>query len=348
MKELYKSAPLKLSDQAGFIENTLPGSIQVLRAGKYYHQGREIFITEQSLSEMVSNFKNNVRGIDLMLDFGHDTEGEAAAWFEDIYLSEDGNELWARVIWTESGKDAVLSKKYRYISADFDFNYTDNENLTEHGPTLFGAGLTNRPVVKRMEPVIQLAEKVTYNEENKMDLEKKIDELVTMMKAVVSKMEFEEPKKEEPKEEMGEEKKMEEAEEDKKEEMKEEKMSEEAKDEEKREVLSETAKLIEENRILKKENEFNKLFSEGKVVEAQRSAFMEGDMVAFSEASARIHTENVGTSKEGDKVVDAEEQVIKLAEKIVNEDNVSFAEATTRVLKGNPSLAEKYRNKFEK
>ena len=72
----------------------------------------------------------------------------------DIYLSENGEELWATVDWTEGGEKSVRRKEYRYLSADFQFNYTDNETLQEYGPTLFGAGLTNRPVVKGMAPTI--------------------------------------------------------------------------------------------------------------------------------------------------------------------------------------------------
>lgn len=333
---LIKSAPIKLSDQAGFAENTIPQDVQILRAGKYFHNGREITVRPEDLKKMALNFQENVRGIDLMIDFSHESEGEAAGWIENIYLSENDSELWAKVIWTPSGQDALINKKFRYISADFDFNYQDNETLAEYGPTLFGAGLTNRPVVKKMQPVIQLSEK-TYSEEKKMDLEQKIMELMDMMKALVAKVEMMEPKKE-----MAEDKKEEPVVEPKMEDKKE-----ELSDESKKEILSETAKLIEENNNLKKENAFNKLFSEGKVVQAQRDAFMKGDMIEFSEKAAKLHTTNSGDSREDKHEGDAEEQVIKLAEKEQKESGIDFGKAVAKVLKNNPKLSEAYNKKFE-
>jgi hypothetical protein len=37
-------------------------------------------------------------------------------------------------------------------------DYKDNEGGTAYGPTLMGAGLTNRPFVKEMQPIVQLAD----------------------------------------------------------------------------------------------------------------------------------------------------------------------------------------------
>lgn len=337
MTKRYNSVPLRLSDQAGFIENTLPSEVQVLKTGNYFHQGREIPITSADLQKMVFNFNEKVRGIDLMLDYGHNTEGEAAAWFSELYLAEDDTELWAKVTWTEGGKDAVLSKKYRYISADFDFNYKDNETLTEHGPTLFGAGLTNRPVVKRMEPIVQLSEKTQY-QENEMELEKKLDELSEMLKQMMVALEKMAPKEEE-KEEMKEEMKE-----------KEEEMGEKEKlgeDEKVGTMLSENARLIEENNTLKKEQEFNKLFTEGKVVAAQKEAYMAGDMIKFAELATELHTGANGSNHEADKKVkDAEAEVVRLAEKEMEATGLTFGKSVSKVLIENPALAKQYREKF--
>lgn len=345
----YKSAPLRLSDQAGFLENALPSDVQILKAGIFFHDGRQISITEDELSKMVENYKQNVRGIDLMLDYGHDTEGEAAAWFTDLYLSEDRKELWGKVSWTEGGKDAILTKKYRYISADFDFNYTDNETMKKYGPTLYGAGLTNRPVVKKMQPVIQLSEKINTQEKK---MEEKVAELYDMMKSMLDLLGAMKDADEENvelmkkmAEKLGYKEEMEEKESMEEKEMAEDKV--EMSDEKNKSLLSENARLIEENKKLKKEGEFNKLFSEGKVVLAQKEAFLKGDMVAFTEAASKINTENTGNTANGTKKVnDAEAEVIKLAEKICKDEGEKFGKAVTRVLSENPALAKKYREKF--
>jgi len=53
--------------------------------------------------------------------------------------------------------DAVKGRGFKYLSADYTENFQDNEKRAQHGPLLFGAGLTIRPVIKGNEPV-QLSE----------------------------------------------------------------------------------------------------------------------------------------------------------------------------------------------
>ena len=65
----------------------------------------------------------------------------------------------ARVDWTPNGEKILAEKEFRYLSAEFDVDYTDNETPDiSHGTVLLGAGLTNRPVIKRMDAVITLSE----------------------------------------------------------------------------------------------------------------------------------------------------------------------------------------------
>ena len=126
----FRSTPIKLSENI-FIntENGISDDIQVLRVGTFFHNGQIVNVVKSDLKSMIKNFSDGVRGIDLMLDYSHESEKEAAAWFEDLYLSDDGKELWAKVDWTDDGADSVRKKKYRYISADFNFAYKDNETF---------------------------------------------------------------------------------------------------------------------------------------------------------------------------------------------------------------------------
>lgn len=328
MKTL-RSVPIRFSDQALYEENNLPQTVQLLRAGKFFHEGQEIEVKESHLEQMVVNFNEKVRGIDLMIDYSHNSEGEAAAWIDSVYLSEDKRELWAKVLWTDGGKDAVLSHKYRYLSADFNFNYVNNENLSEHGPTLFGAGLTNRPVVKNMQPVIQLSESNQYEEKEDMEeLQKQIDDLKAAIEVMKGAMEdIKKP-------ELAEDKKDEEM------------MAKEAK-------LAEREKeLNEKQQFMEKEAKFNALFAENKVVEAQRKPFLEGDMVKFSELASELNTKPAGNGgtegkKKEEEIEDAEARVIELAEKKVKEDKVTLSEGIQSVLRENKELAEKYQAKFQ-
>jgi phage I-like protein len=138
----------------------VPSDVQVMRVGTYYSdQYGKFEITKEVLLSMKNNFDQNVRGVDLAIDYKHDSEDIAAGWIKNIYLKNDNTELWATVDWTKNGQKVLSDKEFRYLSADFDFNYQHNETKEKHGPTLYGAGLTNRPFIKSMKPVVELSEK---------------------------------------------------------------------------------------------------------------------------------------------------------------------------------------------
>lgn len=108
-------------------------------------------ITRDMLLSMVGNFDANTFGQEIFLDVNHNPGAGAAA--KVLKLSLEGDRLRAQVEWTPYGIDAVKEKGYRYLSADYYENYQDNEKGDFHGPTLVGAGLTVRPVIKRLDPV---------------------------------------------------------------------------------------------------------------------------------------------------------------------------------------------------
>lgn len=309
----------------------VPKRIQLLKTGTFYQNGKKLNIEKKHLDSMVKNFSENARGIDLMLDFSHDTEGPAAGWFKNVAI-ENGNELWAEVEWTSEGIESVKDKKYRYISADFHFNYKNNETLQEYGPTLFGAGLTNRPVVKGMKPVI-------LSEENE-DEKKKLDNQKTK-ESDMTPEQIEEMKKENAK-------------------LKEDNKN--LKDNAENKKLSEqNEKLAEENKKLKedkekqdKENAFNKMLSEGKACEAQREAYLSGDMQKFAENAQQLnaggkpagHSGNDGKSGSGKKTdsdTPAQDEVLKLAEEKMKADkSLGMDDAISTVLSENAELNKKY------
>lgn len=148
----FRAPALKLSEEPS-------KDIQLFRVGTFYHPDYGKFeITPDALKAMEKNFKNKIRGIDIAIDYKHNSEDIAAGWIQELYLSSDGKELWAKVDWTPKGNQVLSEKEFRYISPDFTFNYQDNESLKKYGPVLLGAGLTNRPTIKNMEPVVQLSE----------------------------------------------------------------------------------------------------------------------------------------------------------------------------------------------
>ena len=323
MTKQFRLAPIAITLAEG--AKAAPDRIQVIRTGTFHHPTYGKFeITKDHLLSFKKNFDARVRGIDLALDYGHDSEGEAAAWFKTIELSDDGTELWAVPDWTPSGSDSVVTKRYRYVSADFNFDYTDNETLTKHGPTLLGAGLTNRPVVKGQAPVIELTEgkgsEVDPKDKQIEELKAKIAELEAKLsgKAQASEAEVE----------LG----------DLKKELAEKstKLS---------EAQSEIKKMKESTVAAEKKSQFDKKLSEGIVVEAQREAFMSGDMNKFMELAqpVKLSAKGHGTAPPpaGDK--DVQDEVIELAQKAVTEKRATdVVDGIRLVLSENKDLSQRY------
>ena len=130
--------------------------VTITRTGKFTDpRYGEFEITREMLLSMVKNFDGNVYGQKIVLDVSHNASNGAAGFFRQ--LAVDGNKLRGQVEFTEYGLDAVKKKGFIYLSAEFMENFIDNEKRKEHGPTLLGAALTTRPVIKRLDPV-QLSE----------------------------------------------------------------------------------------------------------------------------------------------------------------------------------------------
>lgn len=137
---------------------TLPGTgkktswVTITREGKFSDPRYGTFeITHDMLLSMVRNFDQKIIGQDVFLDVSHKFEDGAAA--KILQLSVEGARLRALVEWTDFGLDAVQKRGFTYLSAEYADNWVDNEIGASHGPTLLGAGLTVRPVIKSLDPV---------------------------------------------------------------------------------------------------------------------------------------------------------------------------------------------------
>lgn len=293
-----------------FSESAPADKIQLFRVGSFSHPEYGSFdITAKLLEELKKNFDSKIRGIDLAIDYKHDNHDIAAGWIKELELADDA--LYAKVDWTPKGKQVISDKEFRYISPEFTFDYQDNESLKKFGATLLGAALTNRPVIKKMEPVIPLSEgKLADSKEKpkpkgdiKMD-EK--DKVIEALKAEIMELKS----------------KLEMAEKDKK-------------------------AYMEEKKMAEKEAVFTKMLSEGKVCAAQKDAWLKDDMVKFAELAQPLNLNSKGTetSKKDEtegKTVD--EKIHKLAEEKLNKKAAkSYSDAVIMVLNEKPELAkEKY------
>jgi len=144
------------ADVVNLTEGKRVTTLTVTRTGKFYDpRYGEFEITRTMLDSMVSNFKNDAYGQKIVLDVAHNASNGAAGFFRKLFVTE--GKLRGEVELTEYGVEAIKKKGFIYVSAEFHDNFVDNEAREEHGPTLLGAGLTPRPVIKHLDP-IQLSE----------------------------------------------------------------------------------------------------------------------------------------------------------------------------------------------
>lgn len=348
-------------------------SMQVLRTGEFSDARYGRFeISKAMLSEMVANFTKGVRGVIPALDYKHESDDVAAGWFKALYLKDDGNELWADIEMTPKGEKILSDKEFGYVSADFDTEYQDNESLEKFGCVLMGAGLTNRPVIKRMESVIQLAEKDDpvgekirklikegYPQEQAVAIalemqrkgklsegeEKQMEEKMKEMEAKLAEMEAKLADSEKMCAEYK--KKLEEMEGMKKPEGEMPEMPEEEKKPEIEIELASAKKELAEVRqkleLTEKASEFSKLLSEGRAVEAQREAFIAGNMGEFIAKAVPVKLTEAGHGQTPvvESTKEPHDEVLAQAKKLSEENKISIKEAISKVLKNNPKLAEK-------
>jgi phage I-like protein len=324
MVKVYRAIPIaiQLNEVAGVDGGkSVPEWVQILRTGQFYDPRYGDFpITSQMLASMKKNFDDKVLGVDIAADYAHESDKQAAGWFRGLELRENGTELWAQMEWTVTGRRVLSEKEFRYLSADFSPDYQNNETKKTFGPTLRGAGLTNRPVIKDMAPVIELTE----GKGTAMNLEQalaKIQELEAKLKAAGGS-----------EGEMGELKK---------------KLSEaEAKCADYEKKAAESAKALAET---ERKGKFDKMLAEGKVVEAQRAAYMENDAMKFAELAQPLNTSARGSSGDSaaskkDGVKKAEDEVLELAEKKAKEEKIEIGVAISKVISENPELDKRYQS----
>lgn len=131
-------------------------AVTITRAGTFYDpRYGEFEISTALLAEMVRNFDARAYGQDIFIDVAHRPEDGSAGRITRLWVA--GDRLLADVEWTPYGREAIATRGYQYLSAEFDEHFVDNETRQPRGAVLLGAGLTIRPVIKRLDP-IQLSE----------------------------------------------------------------------------------------------------------------------------------------------------------------------------------------------
>lgn len=132
----------------------------IIPRGDFNHpQYGKLAFNDIMMDEMLSNFSNNVLGeTKPFIDQDHDQRG-AAGWIVSLKKAAEG--IYGVIEWTETGKDLIKNKIYRYFSPTIS-GYTDPQSGEEFKNVLRGGALTNMPFLK-MLPEITLQERVPVN-----------------------------------------------------------------------------------------------------------------------------------------------------------------------------------------
>ena len=161
--------PVLFDDKSKNIKfsSDLPFIIELATVVNGFHaRYGDVKITKKDLKSFKDNFENKVYGIDISIDFDHETR-EAAGWLNEVFLSVDSDKLYGVVKWTPKGALALNDREFRYFSPEFNLNFVHPHTGVSHGPTLLGGALVNRPFLK-MDAIVGLKDKQT-NGETKMD-----------------------------------------------------------------------------------------------------------------------------------------------------------------------------------
>lgn len=123
-------------------DGSVPEWVKLIPAGQFQGFDQRAWINDQPDQVLAVSLD----GRKMPLDWEHSTQlkapqGEqapAAAWFDQ--LEARNGEIWGHLEWNESGRSAVASGEYKYLSPVFDY-HPDTRRVAR----FVSAGLTNRP-----------------------------------------------------------------------------------------------------------------------------------------------------------------------------------------------------------
>ncbi|MFP3866884.1 MAG: phage protease [Desulfobacteraceae bacterium] len=140
----------------------IPEWIRILPLGLIsLGDGRPGFeVDQEAIDNLVSQFA--ARGLDMVVDYEHQTleggQAPAAGWIKCLESREDG--LWARVEWTEKGRDYLNNREYRYFSPVLTLDPETRRPIALHH-----VALTNTPAINHLPPLVaKLAAAADANE----------------------------------------------------------------------------------------------------------------------------------------------------------------------------------------
>ncbi len=154
--------------------------MQAFPVGEYKHPiYGKIKMTVERARNMARNVIHKVRGIDLAVDYSHNSGGPAAGWVKSAEARNDG--LWLFVEWTEEAAEGIRTGKWRYFSPEFVDEWKHPQSGEKFKDVLFGGGLTNRPFLKNILPV-NLSEVLDEQDPTQLDEGGEMEKLLQLLR----------------------------------------------------------------------------------------------------------------------------------------------------------------------
>jgi hypothetical protein len=143
-------------DGVSYGDNGLPTQIELMRTGTWeYSFDEPVVLTVDVFNDMIANFYGKVRK-GIALDCDHDQKA-ATGWLSSMEtrLNADGTtSLMAGIDWTPLGAQLLKDKIYKFFSPEWWTIYVDPETAAEIPNVLTGGALTNRPLMKKLDPLV--------------------------------------------------------------------------------------------------------------------------------------------------------------------------------------------------
>lgn len=130
-------------------------TIQIFRTGEWDHPGYgKVTIDKNVIKDVVNNFKENKRGIEIAVDENHEDNHRALGWYKEVFASDDDTECFAKIELTAKGAELLNDGAYKYFSPEIVFHKVDEESGEQISNLLIGGAFTNRPFFKGMQPLL--------------------------------------------------------------------------------------------------------------------------------------------------------------------------------------------------
>ena len=139
--------------------------IQIMRTWKWQHSLYwEVKIDEDVLDDVLKNYNENARGIDLVIDENHEPNHKALWWIKDLQKKWK-DALFATIELTKMWADLISQWAYKYFSPEIIFNKKDEETWKIIKNLLVGWAFTNRPFFKAMQSLMASEENTQVEED---------------------------------------------------------------------------------------------------------------------------------------------------------------------------------------